>query len=216
MATLTDIATTALEHLFVLVGGETPSADDAALSLAAVQRVIARLPEYGGGRVLVDETWSESATATKADARIITTVSGVSVPTPADPADGTRLAVVPLTGTASVSPTERKIEGATASVSVSAATSWVYRADLADWVRITSLTGSDSVPYSEDCEGALGYLAAREAAPSFEVSLSAELGRAIVESESFLRAKFSRPREQDWRASVPWSVTGPGRLRGFR
>lgn len=215
MATLNEIATEALDHLFITVGDESPDTGDLAKALASLQGAVSRLPEYGAGRKLKEVTTALSVTA-KPDQRVICSVTGLTVTLPANPADGTRVSVVPLTGTITVTPTDRKLEGTVALQSITAATVWAYRADLADWVKLTALTGSSESPYPPECDSALGYVAALEAAPKFSVSIDEALGALIQDAKTFLRAKYSRPGEQDWHGNVPLSVQGPGRLRRYR
>lgn len=215
MATLSEIATGALEQLYVLAGGETADADDQALALETLQQVLARLPEYGGGRKLVDVSTTISVDALP-DQRVICQGSGLTITLPDDPEDGTRVAVALLTGTADVVSEDRKLENATATVTISSDTTWIYRADSIDWVRVTALTGGDNSPYSDDSDSALELVTALELAPKFEVRISPELANNIEEAKVFLRGKYSRPAEQSWRGSVPYSLQGPARLRSYR
>lgn len=216
MATLNELAEDALRHLALLDGAETPEAEDQARALEALMRVVARLPEYGAGRALVDESVSVSPKETPQDVRLIVSVAGLTIPTPTDPDDGARFAVAPLAGAVSVTPKGRRLEGGLSALSISADTMWIYRADLADWVKSTSLTGQSQSPWPQDCDSALGQLAAEEVAPTLGIPVSADLGRLIEASRSFLRAKFGRPGRQDWSSIVPNSVSGPGRLRRYR
>lgn len=215
MATLTEIANAALEHLFVLIAGETADADDLATAIKGVRRVVARLPEYGGGRALVEESTALSMVA-KPDARVVCTVTGLTVTLPLDPADGARVAVAPLSGSADVKSTDRKLEAATSTVTVSDVTTWMYRADQIDWVKVTALADGDDAPYPDECEGALEHFSAMELSTKFEAPISNELAALIRESRAFIRAKYNRPRDQNWKDSVPYSVQGPNRLRGYR
>lgn len=215
MTTLKDLAKGALSHLFVLEGQEEPEADELATALTTLRDVLARLPEYGGGRRLVDENATISVTANH-DARLICAVSGLVITTPTEPKDGTRLAVAPLSGSVTVSSEDRKLESATASVVVSEPTTWVYRAEAIDWVKVTALADTDPSPYGDDCDSAIKYITAMEAADLFAAEITPALGRKIAEAQSYLRSKYHRPRDQDWRASAPYSVQGSNRLRGYR
>lgn len=215
MATVKDLAHEALDHLFVTEGAEEPAAEDSAKAVTSMLRVLSRLPEYGGGRALVDRTVSKSATA-QPDGRLIVTLNGLTATMPADPQDGTRIAIVPLTGTVTVKPNNRKIENGTADISVTASTTWAYRSDLADWVKVSDLTGSSESPWPASCDAALGHFCAKESAPKFEARIGPELAELIMESETFVRSRYVRPRDQDWNKSVPYSVQGPGRLRRHR
>lgn len=215
MATVKTLAHEALDHLFITEGGEEPSAEDSAKAVSSMLRVLSRLPEYGGGRTLVDETVTEAVTA-KPDGRYVVAVTGLTITLPADPQDGARVAVVPIAGSVTVKPDNRKVEGGTASLSVTDGTTWAYRADLADWVKVTDLSSGSESPWPASCDAALGHFCAKEAAAKFSAQITPELGMLISESEAFIRSKYVRPREQDWGASVPYSIQGPGRLRRYR
>ena len=215
MATLTDLATGALQQLYVLEGGETPSAEDFAVSLKTLRQVLARLPEYGGGRKLVDVS-TEITTEARSDQRLICQTSGLVITLPSNPEDGSRVSVVPLTGTASVLSPDRKIENATATVPISVATTWIYRAARIDWVRVTDLADTDNSPYGDDCDSALEMITALEVAPKMAIEIGATLGESISDAKTFLRGKYARPAEQNWRKALPWSLQGPARLRSYR
>lgn len=192
MATLTELATQALRKLFVVADGESPEVSDLSVALGHLRHVLARLPEYGGGRAMVERTTSESETV-DADTRTISTVSGIVLTFPSTPRAGTRVGIAPLTGTATVKSLDRKIEGAAASVLVSLPSVWIYREDLIDWVLVTALSDTNDSPWPSDCDSALVDLTAMESAPAFQVSIGPELGAAIENSKAFLRAKYNRP-----------------------
>lgn len=215
MATLKDLAHGALKHLYIGVGGDPVAAEASSEALTVLRDVLARLPEYGGGRKLVDESIKLSVTA-KPDARLICTVTGLTITLPPDPADGTRVSAVPLSGSASVISVDRRLEGATSSLSISADTAWTYRADQADWVKTTTLADNANSPFSDDSDSAIKYITAMELADVLSVEITAALASKIEDAKSFLRAKYYRPREEDWFKSVPYSVQGPNRLRGYR
>lgn len=215
MATLTEIATGALEQLFVLAGGETAEAEDQALALETLQQCLARLPEYGGGRRMVDVS-TEISTKAVSDQRVICQGTGLTITLPENPEDGARVGVSLLTGTADIVSPDRKLEGATATVNISTDTVWIYRADSIDWVKVTALTGGSTSPYGDDCDSALELITAMELAPKFEVQIGGVLAENISEAKVFLRSKYSRPAEQSWQHSLPYSLQGPARLRSYR
>lgn len=210
MATLNDIVAGAAEDLSLTVGGGSLTASDQAVILSCLQDVLARLPEYGAGRKLVERTTEASITLAE-DQRVICVVSGLTITLPDSPRDGARASVIPITGTATVTPTCRKIEGSAASVTVSLPTVWAYRADLADWVKVTALVGADDSPWPGECDSALRHITAKMAAPKFEAQIGAELAVQIIEDETFLRAKYARPGNVDFSQVLPRSVLGPGR-----
>lgn len=215
MATLTDLANGALEQLFVLEAGETADANDLALALKTLRQVLARLPEYGGGQKLIDVSTKLSANAVS-DQRVICQGTGLTITLPEDPEDGARVGVSLLTGTADVKSPDRKLEGATAAVTIGTDTVWIYRAASINWVKVTALADSDASPYGDDADSAIELITTMELAPKFEIPISGELAENITEARVFLRSKYTRPPEQRWRSSVPYSLQGPARLRSYR
>lgn len=215
MATLTELAHNVLDHLFITEGAETPDASDSAKVLERLRKVLARLPEYGGGRRLVDGSATVSTTV-RPDTRTICQASGLVITLPSDPEDGARVAVSLLTGTAQVKSGDRKLESATATLTISDNTTWIYRADSIDWVKVTSLADNAESPYGEDADSAIEFVTALECAPIFAVTIRPELAESIRDAKTFLRSKYSRPAEQNWAKSVPYSIQGPARLRSYR
>ncbi|MEL6859301.1 MAG: hypothetical protein AAFO74_13020 [Pseudomonadota bacterium] len=215
MATLTDLANGALQHIYVLEGGETAAAEDFAVSMKTLRQVLARLPEYGGGQKLVDVS-TQISTEAVSDQRIICQGTGLVITLPEDPEDGARVAVSLLTGTADVKSTDRKLQGATATVTISADTTWIYRAPSIDWVAVTALSDTAASPYGDDSDSAIELITAMELAPKFSAQIGPELADSISEAKVFLRSKYNRPPEQNWRKSLPYSLQGPARLRSYR
>ena len=212
MATLSELATRALKELSLIVAGE--SADSADLSDAedVILDLVVKLPEYGGGREMVDVETSISATA-KAEQRVLCQAGSITITAPHSPRDGERFSVFPIAGgTITVTPYRRKIEDDTASLSVTANTTWAYRADLGDWVKVTALTNSSDSPYPAWCDLPLIHFTAMEIANQFEVPISPQLAAKIEASTALMSAKYSRPREVDFNSALPQSTRGPGRL----
>lgn len=211
MTTLNEIATDALQRLHVLEGGETPAAEDIAVAIQRLLQLVEELPEYGAGRKFTEATVERNTTAQE-DERIICSVTGLTVTLPATPSDGARVSVVPITGTTTVTPTVRKLEGAAADQTISAATTWAYRADLADWVKVTDLTKNSDSPWPASCDNALGAIVAVETANEFGAEVSASLSASYQKGKAMLQAKYSRPRNVNFNAALPQSVRGPNRL----
>ena len=215
MATLNDIAVDALRRIHVLEAGETPEASDKGVAMDRLLQLVVELPEYGAGRRLTEATTAINTTAHE-DERIICSVTGLTVTLPADPGDGARVSVVPLTGTATVTPTTRKIEGGTTSVSVTEATTWAYRADLADWVKVTALTSTSDSPWPSSCDSSLAAILAFEIMDEFGAEMSPGLSAAYPKAKNYLSSKYTRPRAVNFNSAVPHSVRGPGRLYRVR
>lgn len=213
MAKLNELATNALCELTVVAGGDTASAEDQAQALAALLRLVASLPEIGGGRQMVDAEADKSCQPVE-DTRVIVTASGVTVTPPANPRLGARFGVVPLDVTATVGAGQRFIEGARADLSVTSPTTWAYNPDQANWVKVTGLIGTDESPWPAWMDHWISVLTARDAASSLSVPVPQILGPAIAAAEASLRAAFSRPARTNWAAAVPASAAGAARTSG--
>lgn len=216
MATLTDLATRSLQELEIIASGETPAAADLTLAVQALVDLCVLLPEVGAGRDMLDVETSSSRQAHE-DERIICTVAGLTITTPMDPSDGARFSVIPVAGgTITVTPYRRKIEGGSSDVSVTDATTWAYRADLADWVEVTALDGTDNSPWPDWCDQPLVHLGAEELAAAFSVDIKPALGVKIARSRMTLKTRYARPRERQWGDVMPFSIKGQGRFRRYR
>lgn len=215
MATLTDLANGALQHLYVLEGAESASSEDFAVAMKTLRQVLARLPEYGGGQKLVDVS-TKISTEAVVDQRVICQGTGLVITLPEDPEDGSRVGISLLTGTADVKSPDRKLQGGTVTVTISTDTVWIYRAPSIDWVAVSALADTASSPYGDDSDSAIELITAMELAPKFSAQIDAALGENISEARVFLRSKYNRPPEQNWRKSLPYSLQGPARLRSYR
>jgi hypothetical protein len=95
----------------------------------------------------------------------------------------------------------RTIEGAsTLTLSTSGDTrQWIYRADTANWVKITALVidatpTDDPLPFPQEFDGFFVKRLAMELNPSYGQSLSAETIASLTRIEGKLRARYRRPR----------------------
>lgn len=86
---------------------------------------------------------------------------------------------------------------------------WLYRADLGDWKRVSPLAADDEFPFPEQHDDAfIGLLAAR-LNPRYQQSLSSESQASLQRSLTQLRAAYSRTRRTDADLGV-LRMTGSG------
>lgn len=71
---------------------------------------------------------------------------------------------------------------------------WIYRADLGDWKRVSPLEADEEFPFPEAHDDAFIGLLATRLNPRYQQSLSAESKASLVRSLSQLRAAYSRTR----------------------
>lgn len=120
-----------------------------------------------------------------------------------DPYEGQRLAMADVAGnlaTANLVLTGngRKIEGATSlTLSTNSMTrQWLFRADTANWVKITDLLASDQMPFPEEFDDYFVTRLSMRLNPRNGVSTAQETAEAMQRAERQLRARYRRPRRQ--------------------
>jgi len=118
------------------------------------------------------------------------------------PYDGQRLSFVDIAGNLATYPLTldgngRKIEGVTSLVlnTNSDAREWMYRADLASWVKITSLLYTDALPFPQDFDDYFITMLAMRINPRYGQSLTPETTMALKRSRSQLRARYHACKE---------------------
>jgi len=122
------------------------------------------------------------------------------------PYDGQRLAVTDPAGnlaTANVTldANGRTIEGAATLVlnTNGLDAQWIYRADLGNWVRITGLAASDTVPFPQEFDDYFTILLAMRLNPRHGRELAASSATWLQSQSQRLEARYRRPRDQqDW------------------
>lgn len=91
---------------------------------------------------------------------------------------------------------------------------WLYRADLADWVRILPLDPAEDFPFPEAYDDAfIGLLAAR-LSPRYQQSMSAESQASLARSLSQLRAGYARTKRTPTDLAV-LRMTGSGYSQAY-
>lgn len=76
---------------------------------------------------------------------------------------------------------------------------WMYRADLGNWVRITSLVAGDELPFPRDFDAYFRILLAMRLAPRHGRELAQSSAVYLQSMEGKIQARYRRPRDQqDW------------------
>lgn len=135
--------------------------------------------------------------------RVLMPAGGMTVPFPAAPENGSRFSVVDVNGLFATSPVTisrngRKAEGAANDLTANTANfnrTWMYRADLADWRRVSDLQPNDDFPLIQECEDAFTVLLAMRLAPTDGMAITAETSIAVQRAQGSLRARHKQTRD---------------------
>jgi len=118
---------------------------------------------------------------------------------PAEPSDGARMAYVinPASpGVVTLNGNGRKIEGAATVVAVDSR-KWMYRADLADWIRIdTVIDASDTAPLPEEFDDLLVCGLAMRLAPRFQVQADGVIVARFTDMLGRLKKRYKQTEAQ--------------------
>lgn len=199
MTTCREIVRAAFEEYGGVAQGEEPSAAEARFALVRLNALLAGLAGMGVGEPLADAAVSSSGTLEANRRAVVTGLAGPIVLTlPAAPQNGARVQLVDAEGAFAAKPVTlarngRKLEGAASDLVCNTAgfsRTWMYRADLADWRRVETLTLADDFPYPAETEEAFTLLLALRLAPRDGMALSAESQAALRRGMSGLRARY--------------------------
>lgn len=118
-----------------------------------------------------------------------------------EPYEGQRLAIADVGGNLAtynlvLTGNGRRIEAATSlTLSTNSATrQWLFRADTANWVRVTDLAASDEMPFPEEFDDYFITRLAMRLAPRNSTQVAQETLDALRRAEHQLRARYRRPR----------------------
>lgn len=197
MTTVLDTIAGALRACRVLGAGRTPKAPDAAFGLEAFQNLIDHLAGYGASYEWTDARCdsAEEISVDEPGARrqVKTSAGAITITLPRQPRDGARFAVVDVDRTfdtnnltinsngmrfdatldANGAPTGGSIT-TTALSTQGLVRSWMYRADLGAWIRLSELTLSSFVPYPVEFNRSFKAMLAVEMKDEYGVDLSDE------------------------------------------
>lgn len=120
------------------------------------------------------------------------------------PKEGQRLAVVDVLGNfatynVTLNPNGRRIEDASTLVlsTDDLTAQWMYRSDTGNWVRITELEDSDTMPFPREFDQYFVTMLAAYLSPRYGQELSGETMRKLVRSRSQLRSRYNHGREME-------------------
>lgn len=191
-----------------------PSANQTTEALERLNSLIAALIGFEVGDALFDwpvgtenlvasTTWnSDQWERVIAQARIIVNLQQAStLYLPPDPDDGARLAIVDPRGLLATYPytldaNGRIIEGAT-TITLSTANltrEWLYRADLGQWVRFSTLVSSDELPFPAAFDDFFITKLAMRLNPRYGRSIDEQTALMLSSQESKLRARYHQTR----------------------
>lgn len=164
-------------------------------------------------------TYDQSAycsTWVPCNARLVLNLGGeTTLKLDPEPYEGQRLAIADASGNLAtfnfiLDGNGRTIEGAsTLTLNTNGETrQWIYRADTANWVKITDLIASDTMPLPQEFDGFFVKRLAMELSPSYGQSLAQETIASLNRIEGKLRARYRKPRP---RQDMPHGFLGTRR-----
>lgn len=192
-----------LRRLGLLTATRTADAADLARGLETLQGLLDRLVGFGASWP-VTTIRAESAIEIGRDApavRLLMPAGGVAVTLPKEPRDGARIAVVDVAGTfatqaATLLGQSNRIEGAAATLTLNTASlnrSWMFRADLGDWRRVSGLAADDDLPLPSEFDSPFAALLAVELHPEFGGELHPLTIQQGSDCRTMLAARYVPP-----------------------
>lgn len=190
----------------------TPSATEQSEALDHLDVLLLSTIGFEAGQELCDVTvggtYDQSqclSTWIPENVRLILNLTGAqSFNLDPSPYDGQRLAIADAAGNLAtdnltLAGNGRNIEGAS---SLTLATSgdtrqWLYRADTANWVKITSLALTDAMPLPTEFDGYFVDNLAMQLSPSFSAGLPQEILASLSRQKNLIQARYRKPRRQN-------------------
>lgn len=209
MTLASDIITRAYResNLVTLAAGETTAQQTEALPLLNEQLLAALGFEIGSeiSDLNIGGDYDQSSYCSSwipANARLILNLSAAATyKLDPQPYEGQRLAFADAaanlaTNNLTLDGNGRQIEGAaTLTLSTNGdARQWLYRADTANWVKITALVAGDTMPLGQEFDSFFATRLAMRLNPRYGQSLSRETLAELTKIEGKLRARFRKPR----------------------
>jgi hypothetical protein len=139
------------------------------------------------------------------DARLVLNLSGAqSLDLDPEPYEGQRLAIVDAatnlaTYNLTLNGNGRKIEGATSLVLSTNGMDrqWLYRADTANWVKITSLAASDTMPLPPEFDGYFVDMLAMDLSPSHSAQVPQQVLMSLQRRKQQIQARYRKPQRRN-------------------
>lgn len=211
MTTCRDIITRSMQESGIVALGETPAAAESSAGLTRLNAIIASAFGNSVGEGLSDLTLAVSDEI-DGNTRCVVTgrTAAITITLPEAPQNGARVQIIDADGTfdtysVTVARNGRKLEGAYANLTLSTEglnRTWLYRGDLADWVRVSELGLNDDLPFPLEHEDAFVIELAIRMNPVFGASLSPESLAAHQTAMRRLRAAYRQTRIVSAEAAV--------------
>lgn len=201
--------------------GQSPTTAQQTEALALLNSVLLAAVGFEAGEELSDITIGGqydqatlAGTYIPVNARLVVNLTGArTFYLHPRPHDGQRVAIADAganlaTYNLTLNGNGRSIEGGTTAVLAanSLARQWLYRADLGDWKRITSLEAADTVPFPTEFDDYFVILLAMRISPRHGRELATSSAMWFEAVKAQFEARYRRPRTPD---DVPY-----GMLRG--
>lgn len=185
---------------FADLGLVNVSAKDSAFGLRRLNAMLDDFAGMGIGERLKDVDLSDYptlATQPPINVRMIVPAGVSTIAFPAEPQNGSRLAVLDIakrfaTDPVTLLPNGRLAEGDTSDLTLNTAglsRTWMYREDTGNWARVTELTIGDDFPLIEECRDAFITLLAVRLSPAFGASVPDATAAASASAKAKLRAR---------------------------
>lgn len=158
----------------------------------------ARYPLQPRDTRLLDEVWPYPPPNSRC-------IVSISAPTRIyfmpDPADGARMSVAQINCNFETSPLTidangRAIEGVPELVldtNLTAPIEWMYRADLGQWVRITTLTADDPMPFPSECDDYFICLLNMRLSPAFGKQTKPDTASRYLDVRKNMKTRYRQP-----------------------
>jgi hypothetical protein len=164
-----------------------------------------RLAGYGGSLPAPSRLVSASLALARDDlpAVLLCDRGGVTITLPSDPRDGVRLTIVDVNGLfaasgLTVARNGWRIEGGAADLLLTTPglnRTWIYRADLGDWLRATDIVLLDALlPLHPDLDADAALLLARDMSGEYGMMLTEHDMRECRSAENRIYGRYAQPR----------------------
>lgn len=199
MATVNDIIDRAYSRLGVLSEGRALSPLEKATALDAFNDMLDSLPDEGVGAFVGTQRVSGATTVTAPGILQVIASAAMTITLPKEPKDGFRVKIVDAgnnfaTNNLTIARNGWLIAGAAADVTLSTngqSKEYFFRADLGDWVAVTSpLTGTDTPHYSGRHTAGLAAMLAFRLADDSASAVSPQLSYSAQSGLTRLQAQY--------------------------
>lgn len=211
MTTASSIISAAYRKNDLVAKVSSPDTIEIAEALALLNAIILSAVGFEAGEDLADLNYggnydqsSACSPYVPANARLVLNLSAATtLNLHPQPYEGQRLAVADAASNLAtrnliLSGNGRTIEGATSLTMSTSGDSrqWLYRADTANWVKITSLVAADQMPFPVEFDTYFITRLAVELNPQHNTDTPQEVVETMQRSERKLRARYRKPRPQ--------------------